>query len=132
MSFRRCRVPLRFRGAGVRRVDRRSGAVLRLGHQVRVGPQREAGLVMAEVIGHGADRHSPVQQHRGEVVAQRVESVLPGGVDQMLFLSLIPLDEDTPRLGVPLYPGQAAYLAECLIKALEIIKGREASAPGED
>lgn len=56
-------------------VDRGARLVLVLGHQVRVGPQGEAGVVVAQVLSHGADRHASLEQHAGVVVTERMEAV---------------------------------------------------------
>ena len=44
---------------------------------MRVGPQREARIGVAQVLGQGLDRLATVEQHRGIEVPKRVKSLGP-------------------------------------------------------
>jgi hypothetical protein len=41
-------------------------------HEVRVGPQREARIGVAQVLGQGLDRLTTVEQHRGIEMLKRM------------------------------------------------------------
>ena len=93
-----------------RGVDRAPGADCAGRHQVGVGPKRQPGVVVAEVLGQRLGVLARVQEHRGVKVPERVRAVLPGGPFDPRFrpgrpprslVEVLPPHRPTEQLALP-------------------------------